>query len=179
MSCRRSRAFYTANFAGYFHCRPFFLHRRLNQPRYCGVIAGAPLLTQSVIGFVQRPVHSLGKECGKRTDIHVHARAFESGHIAVPVLYPYHRPWIATGCEHRVHQEARYATIPVGVWVNISDKSAVCIAYEMVTSNNGALALLTPMSEVAGRLALQVGAHSLAEAQGGRGILLGGVPFAS
>ena len=53
---------------------------------------------------------------------------------------------------------------------------AVCIAYETVTSNSGALPLLTPMSEVAGRLAPQVGAHSLEKAQGGRGILLGGVP---
>jgi alanine dehydrogenase len=53
---------------------------------------------------------------------------------------------------------------------------AVCIAYETVTSNNGALPLLTPMSEVAGRLAPQVGAHSLEKAQGGRGMLLGGVP---
>jgi alanine dehydrogenase len=53
---------------------------------------------------------------------------------------------------------------------------AICIAYETVTSANGALPLLTPMSEVAGRLAPQVGAHSLEKAQGGRGVLLGGVP---
>ena len=53
---------------------------------------------------------------------------------------------------------------------------AVCIAYETVTSPTGALPLLTPMSEVAGRLAPQVGAHSLEKAQGGLGILLGGVP---
>ena len=53
---------------------------------------------------------------------------------------------------------------------------AICIAYETVTSATGALPLLTPMSEVAGRLAPQVGAHALEKAQGGRGILLGGVP---
>jgi len=53
---------------------------------------------------------------------------------------------------------------------------AVCIAYETVTSPSGTLPLLTPMSEVAGRLAPQVGAHALEKAQGGRGILLGGVP---
>ncbi len=53
---------------------------------------------------------------------------------------------------------------------------AICIAYETVTSAAGALPLLTPMSEVAGRLAPQVGAHALEKAQGGRGILLGGVP---
>jgi alanine dehydrogenase len=53
---------------------------------------------------------------------------------------------------------------------------ATCIAYETVTSASGGLPLLTPMSEVAGRLAPQVGAHALEKAAGGRGILLGGVP---
>jgi alanine dehydrogenase len=53
---------------------------------------------------------------------------------------------------------------------------ATCIAYETVTSPTGGLPLLTPMSEVAGRLAPQVGAHALEKAAGGRGILLGGVP---
>ena len=53
---------------------------------------------------------------------------------------------------------------------------ATCIAYETVTDSHGGLPLLTPMSEVAGRLAPQVGAHALEKAQGGRGVLLGGVP---
>ena len=53
---------------------------------------------------------------------------------------------------------------------------ATCIAYETVTSRTGALPLLKPMSEVAGRLSIQVGAHYLEKAQGGRGVLLGGVP---
>jgi alanine dehydrogenase len=53
---------------------------------------------------------------------------------------------------------------------------ATCIAYETVTAPGGGLPLLTPMSEVAGRLAPQVGASSLEKAQGGRGVLLGGVP---
>ncbi len=53
---------------------------------------------------------------------------------------------------------------------------ATCIAYETVTDANGGLPLLAPMSEVAGRLAPQAGAHVLEKAQGGRGVLLGGVP---
>ncbi len=53
---------------------------------------------------------------------------------------------------------------------------ATCIAYETVTSKSGALPLLKPMSEVAGRMSVQVGAHYLEKEQGGRGILLGGVP---
>jgi alanine dehydrogenase len=50
------------------------------------------------------------------------------------------------------------------------------IAYETVTNARGGLPLLAPMSEVAGRMSVQVGAHYLEKAQGGRGILLGGVP---
>ena len=53
---------------------------------------------------------------------------------------------------------------------------ATCIAYETVTARNGSLPLLKPMSEVAGRMAIQVGAHYLEKEQGGRGVLLGGVP---
>nr|WP_294850176.1 alanine dehydrogenase [uncultured Sphingomonas sp.] len=53
---------------------------------------------------------------------------------------------------------------------------ATCIAYETVTSNSGALPLLKPMSEVAGRMSIQAGAHYLEKEQGGRGVLLGGVP---
>jgi alanine dehydrogenase len=50
------------------------------------------------------------------------------------------------------------------------------IAYETITDRRGGLPLLTPMSEVAGRMAIQVGAHYLEKMAGGRGILLGGVP---
>jgi alanine dehydrogenase len=53
---------------------------------------------------------------------------------------------------------------------------ATCIAYETVTSPSGALPLLKPMSEVAGRMSVQCGAHYLEKEQGGRGVLLGGVP---
>lgn len=53
---------------------------------------------------------------------------------------------------------------------------AVCIAYETVTDPRGGLPLLAPMSEVAGRMSVQVGAHYLQRTQGGAGILLGGVP---
>ncbi|QNH16459.1 alanine dehydrogenase [Xanthomonas sp. SS] len=50
------------------------------------------------------------------------------------------------------------------------------IAYETVTDGHGGLPLLAPMSEVAGRMAIQAGAHALEKAQGGSGVLLGGVP---
>ena len=53
---------------------------------------------------------------------------------------------------------------------------AVCIAYETVTSSSGGLPLLAPMSEVAGRMAIQAGAYFLEKTHGGLGVLLGGVP---
>ncbi|HEX6326107.1 MAG TPA: alanine dehydrogenase [Jiangellaceae bacterium] len=56
------------------------------------------------------------------------------------------------------------------------DSGITAIAYETVQLPDGSLPLLAPMSEVAGRMATQVGAHILERAQGGRGVLLGGVP---
>ncbi|WP_137391262.1 alanine dehydrogenase [Rhodoligotrophos defluvii] len=53
---------------------------------------------------------------------------------------------------------------------------AVCIAYETVTGARGGLPLLAPMSQVAGRMSIQAGAHCLEKRQGGMGLLLGGVP---
>lgn len=53
---------------------------------------------------------------------------------------------------------------------------ATCIAYETVTDSEGGLPLLKPMSQVAGRMAIQAGATALEKANGGRGVLLGGVP---
>ena len=56
------------------------------------------------------------------------------------------------------------------------ESGAIAIAYETVTDDRGGLTLLAPMSEVAGRMAIQAGAHALEKAQGGRGVLMGGVP---
>ena len=58
----------------------------------------------------------------------------------------------------------------------LCDSGATAIAYETVTAPDGSLPLLTPMSEVAGRMSVQVGATCLQKANGGRGVLLGGVP---
>lgn len=56
------------------------------------------------------------------------------------------------------------------------ESGCIAIAYETVTDSKGTLPLLTPMSEVAGRMSIQAGAHSLERAQGGNGTLIGGVP---
>lgn len=58
----------------------------------------------------------------------------------------------------------------------LKESKVTAIAYETVTQNDGGLPLLTPMSQVAGRMSIQAGAHCLEMAQGGSGVLLGGVP---
>lgn len=58
----------------------------------------------------------------------------------------------------------------------LMQSGCTAIAYETVTDEHGRLPLLAPMSEVAGRMSVQVGAHCLEKRQGGAGILLGGVP---
>ncbi len=59
---------------------------------------------------------------------------------------------------------------------DLVDSGAVCVAYETVSDGAGRLPLLAPMSQVAGRLSIQAGAHCLERENGGEGILLGGVP---
>jgi alanine dehydrogenase len=61
----------------------------------------------------------------------------------------------------------------------LMDSGCTAIAYETVTDAHGRLPLLAPMSEVAGRMSLQAGAHCLEKEQGGAGVLLGGVPGVS
>lgn len=58
----------------------------------------------------------------------------------------------------------------------LMEKKVKAIAYETIQLADGSLPLLQPMSEVAGRMSVQIGAHFLEKAQGGRGVLLGGVP---
>lgn len=63
-----------------------------------------------------------------------------------------------------------------GLTAALVKSGAVCIAYETITGPGHTLPLLAPMSEVAGRMAVQVGAHWLEKSQGGKGVLIGGVP---
>jgi alanine dehydrogenase len=58
----------------------------------------------------------------------------------------------------------------------LMERKVTAIAYETITLPDGTLPLLTPMSEIAGRMAVQIGSHYLEKVHGGRGVLLGGVP---
>ena len=61
----------------------------------------------------------------------------------------------------------------------LCDIGLTAVAFETVPDNKGGLPILTPMSEIAGRLAIQLGTHYLHQPQGGRGVLLGGLPLTS
>lgn len=87
----------------------------------------------------------------------------------LPTEYAYLRPDLSLFTY--LHLAATEALTDV-----LLQSGACCIAYETVTDSSGHLPLLAPMSEVAGRMAVQAGAHCLEKAQGGRGVLLGGVP---
>ncbi|MFC4810556.1 alanine dehydrogenase [Paenibacillus sp. GCM10023250] len=63
-----------------------------------------------------------------------------------------------------------------GLTQALVERGVTAIAYETIQPDNGTLPLLTPMSEVAGRMSVQIGARFLEKANGGKGVLLGGVP---
>lgn len=91
--------------------------------------------------------------------------------VKEPESDEYHRMWRGQILFTYLHLAAsRECTLA------LLDSGVTAIAYETVQTDDGQLPLLAPMSEVAGRMATQVGAHVLERGQGGRGILLGGVP---
>jgi alanine dehydrogenase len=87
----------------------------------------------------------------------------------LPQEYPYLRPGLLLFTY--LHLAAAE-----GLTRALVERQVDAVAYETVQRPDGSLPLLTPMSEIAGRMATQIGAHYLEETQGGRGILLGGVP---
>lgn len=87
----------------------------------------------------------------------------------LPSEYPYLRPGLI------LYTYLHLAPLPE-LTEMLLQSQVIGIGYETVQLDNGYLPLLAPMSEVAGRMSIQVGAHLLQEEQGGRGVLLGGVP---
>lgn len=103
------------------------------------------------------------------------AEVFAQAELVVKVkeLQPAERPWLRPG-------QVLFAYLHLAPDREqaqaLLDSGGIAIAYETVTAGGGTLPLLTPMSEVAGRMAVQVGASYLEMPHGGRGVLLGGVP---
>ncbi|MCA9602281.1 MAG: alanine dehydrogenase, partial [Myxococcales bacterium] len=87
----------------------------------------------------------------------------------IPPEYKYFRPGLI------LYTYLHLAPLPE-LTKALMDKKVRAIAYETIQLADGSLPLLRPMSEVAGRMAVQVGASCLEKAHGGKGILLGGVP---
>jgi alanine dehydrogenase len=100
---------------------------------------------------------------------------FEHADLIVKVKEPQHEEYEMLRSDHvlftylhlAADPELAQALVQIGI---------TAIAYETVTADDGSLPLLVPMSEVAGRLSVQAGANALLKVNGGRGVLLGGVP---
>jgi len=100
---------------------------------------------------------------------------FESAELIVKVKEPQLNECQMLGSGHTLFTYLHLAADPAQAEALVKS-GCTAIAYETVTADDGSLPLLTPMSEVAGRLSIQAGAFALQKANGGRGVLLGGVP---
>jgi len=100
---------------------------------------------------------------------------FEKSDMIVKVKEPQPSEWVQLREGQILYTYLHLAPDPEQT-KGLIDSGVTAIAYETVTDERGGLPLLAPMSEVAGRLAIQAGATALQKAHGGRGILLGGVP---
>ena len=103
------------------------------------------------------------------------AAVFETGELIVKVKEPQPIEYARLTPDHTLFTYLHLAPDPDQA-KGLMDSGCIAIAYETVTDNEGRLPLLKPMSEVAGRMSIQVGATALEKSHGGRGMLLGGVP---
>lgn len=104
-----------------------------------------------------------------------HAAAFERAQMVMKVKEPLPEEYDLLRPGLLLFTYLHLAALPELARV-LLDKNVAAVAYETVELPDGSLPLLTPMSEVAGRMAVQVGAYYLEKLNGGRGVLLGGVP---
>lgn len=100
---------------------------------------------------------------------------FKSAELIVKVKEPQPIEYARLTPEHTLFTYLHLAPDPEQT-KGLMASGCIAIAYETVTDNEGRLPLLKPMSEVAGRMSIQVGATALEKSHGGRGMLLGGVP---
>ncbi len=103
------------------------------------------------------------------------AEVFENAEMIVKVKEPQAVERAMLREDHTLFTYLHLAPDPEQT-TDLINSGATCIAYETVTDDRGQLPLLAPMSKVAGRLAVQAGAHALEAPEGGAGLLLGGVP---
>ncbi len=106
------------------------------------------------------------------------AAVFEAAEMIVKVKEPQKLEWERLRADQILFTYLHLAPDPAQAQ-GLMASGCTAIAYETVTDAHGGLPLLTPMSEVAGRMSIQAGAHCLEMERGGRGMLLGGVPGVS
>lgn len=104
-----------------------------------------------------------------------HAEVFTNSELIVKVKEPLEHEYSLIRAKQMIFTYFHFAANSE-LTLNMIKSGAICIAYETIEDERGNLPLLTPMSEVAGRMAIQEGAKSLEKPMLGRGILLGGVP---
>ncbi len=100
---------------------------------------------------------------------------FETGEMIVKVKEPQPSEWVQLREGQILYTYLHLAPDPAQT-KGLMESGCTAVAYETVTDNEGGLPLLAPMSEVAGRLSIQCAAASLQKPNGGRGVLIGGVP---
>ena len=103
------------------------------------------------------------------------SEVFEKADMIVKVKEPQPSEWVQLREGQILYTYLHLAPDPEQTR-GLLESGVTAVAYETVTDDRGGLPLLAPMSEVAGRLAIQAGATALQKAHGGRGVLLGGVP---
>jgi alanine dehydrogenase len=103
------------------------------------------------------------------------AEVFQKASLIVKVKEP-----LVSECEYFRPRQVLFTYLHLASLPELTkallEKQVTAIAYETVEARDGTLPILKPMSEIAGRMSVQVGAHYLEKLQGGRGLLLGGVP---
>jgi len=103
------------------------------------------------------------------------AEVFETAEMVVKVKEPQPSEWVQLREDQILYTYLHLAPDPAQT-KGLIESGCTAVAYETVTDNDGGLPLLAPMSEVAGRLSIQCAATALQKPNGGRGILMGGVP---
>lgn len=102
------------------------------------------------------------------------AALYAAAELIVKVKEPIASEYAFLGPRHTVFSYLHLAA-NVGLAISLQKRGVTAVAFETVTTADGRLPLLAPMSDIAGRLAVQIGAHLLHAPQGGRGVLLGGL----
>ena len=122
------------------------------------------------VGFADSAYEAVGAKILSDADA-----VFKSAELIVKVKEPQPIEYARLTPEHTLFTYLHLAPDPEQTR-GLMESGCIAIAYETVTDNEGRLPLLKPMSEVAGRMSIQVGATALEKSHGGRGMLLGGVP---